>query len=595
MSNNRIMQTIVKLAGSIDPSLAKSIEQAEKQFEGMDKEALKTKASMLAFGAATVAVTVTVGKKLYELGAQFDEAFDTIRVGTGATGEALEALKDDFKEVYSSVPGTMEDAGKAIADYNTRLGLTGAELQDVSKQAISVSKMLGEDLTTTIETSSQAFQQWGIKSKDMTKQMDHIFKVSQSTGIGFNKLMTNMQTYGPQLQEMGYSFEQASAMMGQMEKAGINTEEVLGAMKKAVGTLAKEGISASAGMQIYYEKIQKAGSAAEAAAIANEVFGMRAGSTVADAIRKGTLSVDAFTKSIQNNGETIMGAMEDTMDAAEKWELLIKEMQIAIEPLASAIFDLIGGCVPIIATLLKVVAPLLTFISKALVFLTPAILGVVSALGSLTIITTVNDLMALWKAGTLASTFANNALVVSLRAVWAAMAANPVTLIIGAVVGLVTAIIMLWKNWDKVTEACKKAFEWMKKAVGFKSKGSTDSQKALESADIPKFAKGGFTSGISIAGEEGTEAVISFNPAYRNKNLGIWEKAGRMLGVGSSGGSSYNLGGFSFSPKIIISESMSADDVINKLKSAEGEFCDMIDEWMARKTSGSYSSSSFAY
>ncbi len=589
------MQTVVKLAGSIDPSLAKSIEAAEKQFESMDKEALKTKASMLAFGAATVAVTVAVGKKLYELGAQFDEAFDTIRVGTGATGEALESLKDDFREVYSSVPGTMEDAGKAIADYNTRLGLTGEELQGVSKQAISVSKMLGEDLTTTIEASSQAFKQWGIDSKDMTKQMDYIFKVSQSTGVGFNKLMTNMQTYGPQLQEMGYSFEQASAMMGQMEKAGINTEEVLGAMKKAVGTLAKEGISASAGMQIYYEKIMKAGTAAEATAIANEVFGARAGSTVANAIRKGTLSVDAFTKSLQNNGETIMGAMEDTMDAAEKWELLIKEIHTAVEPLASAIFDLIGACVPIVATLFKVVAPLLTVISKALVFLTPAILGVVSALGSLTIITTVNDLMALWKAGTLASTFANNALVVSLRAVWAAMAANPVTLIIGAVVGLVTAIIMLWKNWDKVTEACKKAFEWMKKAVGFKSKGSKDSQEALLSADVPKFAKGGFTNGLSIAGEEGTEAVISFNPAYRNKNLDIWERAGRMLGVGSSGGGSYNLGGFSFSPKIYINESMSADDVINRLKSAEGEFCDMIDDWMSRRVAGSYSTSSMAY
>lgn len=595
MSNNRMMETVIKLAGSIDPSLAKSIEQAEKQFESMDKEALKAKAGMLAFGAATVAVTVAVGKKLYELGAQFDEAFDTIRVGTGATGEALEQLKDDFREVYSSVPGTMEDAGKAIADYNTRLGLTGEELQGVSKQAIAVSSMLGEDLTTVIEKSSQAFQQWGINSKDMSKQMDYIFKVSQSTGVSFNELMTNMQTYGPQLQEMGYSFEEASAMLGQMEKAGVNTTEVLAAMKKSVGTLAKEGISASAGMQIYYEKIMKAGTAAEATAIANEVFGMRAGSTVADAIRKGTLSVDTFTKSLQNNGETILGAMSDTMDAAEKWELLIKEIHTAVEPLASAIFDLIGACVPIVATLFKVVAPLLKVISKALVFLTPAILGVVSALGSLTIITTVNDLMALWKAGTLATTFANNALVVSLKAVWAAMAANPLALIIGAVVGVVTAIVMLWKNWDKVTEACKKAYEWMKKAVGFKSKGSTDSQKALASADVPKFAKGGFTNGLSIAGEEGTEAVISFNPAYRNKNLDIWERAGRMLGVGSSGGGSYNLGGFSFSPKIYINESMSADDVINRLKSAEGEFCDMIDDWMSRKVAGSYSTSSMAY
>ena len=68
-----------------------------------------------------------------------------------------------------------------------------------------------------------------------------------------------------------------------------------------------------------------------------------------------------------------------------------------------------------------------------------------------------------------------------------------------------------------------------------------------------------------------------------------------MLTGCSSSGSSYNLGGFTFSPNLYISESMSSDDVINKLKSAEGEFCDMIDEWLTRKTAGCYSSSSYAY
>ena len=47
-------------------------------------------------------------------------------------------------------------------------------------------------------------------------------------------------------------------------------------------------------------------------------------------------------------------------------------------------------------------------------------------------------------------------------------------------------------------------------------------------------AKGGFTNGLAIAGEDPhypVEAVISFNPAYRKKNIEYWERAGRMLGV----------------------------------------------------------------
>jgi len=49
--------------------------------------------------------------------------------------------------------------------------------------------------------------------------------------------------------------------------------------------------------------------------------------------------------------------------------------------------------------------------------------------------------------------------------------------------------------------------------------------------DLPRFAKGGFTNGPSMAGEAGREAVISFNPAYRRENIGYLATAGRLLGL----------------------------------------------------------------
>jgi len=48
---------------------------------------------------------------------------------------------------------------------------------------------------------------------------------------------------------------------------------------------------------------------------------------------------------------------------------------------------------------------------------------------------------------------------------------------------------------------------------------------------IPLLAMGGFTNGPSIAGEAGREAVISFQPAARDRNIEIWTEAGRMLGL----------------------------------------------------------------
>lgn len=101
---------------------------------------------------------------------------------------------------------------------------------------------------------------------------------------------------------------------------------------------------------------------------------------------------------------------------------------------------------------------------------------------------------------------------------------------------------------------------------------------------IPMLAKGGFTEGLSIAGEAGTEAVISFNPAYRKDNLGYWAQAGRMLGAttadfsltGSSGRTtSVNLGGVSFSPTIY-GGGGNGTDIVEQLRREYPEFLDLL-------------------
>lgn len=53
----------------------------------------------------------------------------------------------------------------------------------------------------------------------------------------------------------------------------------------------------------------------------------------------------------------------------------------------------------------------------------------------------------------------------------------------------------------------------------------------LSPVSIPAFANGGFTNGPSLAGEAGTEAIISFRRSQREQNIDTWMQAGKMLGV----------------------------------------------------------------
>lgn len=377
MANGKQYALQIAIGGMIASSLKKATGQATKELSGLQKLGAGIGKGLAAgFGVAVTAVAA-VGKELYDIGAKFDEANDKIRIGTGATGEDLEALSQSMKNVYGAVPNELGDVSTAIADYNTRLGVTGTTLESLSTQALQASEMLGEDLGGMIESSSQAFQQWGVSEDEMAEKMDYMFKVSQSTGTGMTTLFGEMQSYGAQLQNMGYSFEEAAALMGQMDKAGVNTTEVLSAMKKSVTTLAKKGISASKGFEMYAKQIKNAKTEAEAAAIASEVFGARAGSTMASAIRNGTMSVDDFTAALEANNETIGSAAWDTYDFPEQMEMMKHNLETALEPAGSILFSSLSGMMPDISKLLTSVLPLITTAVEQLV---PIITTIFSAI-----------------------------------------------------------------------------------------------------------------------------------------------------------------------------------------------------------------------
>ena len=622
MANGKTMQAVVNLAGSIDPSLGKAIEQAQKKISGLNVKALAVGAAVGGIAVATGKAVVEAGKYMKDLGASFDDAADAIRIGTGATGDALDGLLDDFDAVYKSVPTTMEDASKAIADYNTRLGLTGPQLQEISKQAIQVSDMLGDDLGSVIEESSQAFQQWNIDADDMDGAMDYIFKVSQSTGMGFTDLMADMQKFGPQLQEMGYSFETASALMGQLDKAGVNTDEVLGAMKKSVATLAKEGISASDGLAMYYEKIKNAGTAAEAASIASEIFGTRAGSTMAAAIRDGSLAVADLTAELQENGETIAGAADDTYDFAERLQVMKQGLEVALKPMANTVFDGLNKFMPTLQKLMEQITPAISKAVEAAApfvdeFLTGAadaledVLPLISQLAADLLPVLVSIISSLLPVITplleVALQIVNSVIMPLLDPLMQLVQAllPPILSLIGAITPLLTPLLSIL---EPIASVLGTIVGWVSKIVSFGS-GVISKIAGLfgggggGSASVSGYATGGFTRGPSIAGEDPrypTEAVISFNPAYRSQNLSYWAEAGRMLGASDgesdyellSGGSGtavvYDLSGLSFSPQIKIEGDTDEDALIRKLRDLEPEFIDFILEALSRREGGAY-------
>lgn len=122
--------------------------------------------------------------------------------------------------------------------------------------------------------------------------------------------------------------------------------------------------------------------------------------------------------------------------------------------------------------------------------------------------------------------------------------------------------------------------------------------------EIPMLAKGGFTDGVSIAGEAGREAVISFQRGVRAQNIATWAQAGRMLGVsaeqalsaadgaelkaidpGEGGGGG---GNFTFAPNIVIQGNADADVLEEALRRAKEEFEAWYEQMMRKRARTAY-------
>jgi len=111
------------------------------------------------------------------------------------------------------------------------------------------------------------------------------------------------------------------------------------AMTKTIKTAAADGKDAGEVFRSSFKAIGGAKTDTEAAGLAVDAFGAKAGPKLAGLIRDGKLSYEDFVKSIKGGKETIAATATDTGTMSGKLKTLKNSFLVAIEPLASGAFD----------------------------------------------------------------------------------------------------------------------------------------------------------------------------------------------------------------------------------------------------------------
>lgn len=390
---------------------------ADSKLQTFSKNAAFIGAGFAAAGAAAAA-------GLYQIGATFDDVTDTIRTGTGATGDVLDGLVDTAEIVGKSVPASFEEIAPVVADLNTRLGLSGDVLETVASQYLEAGRILGQDVD--IQGTTAAFNAFGVEGEAVSGAMDTLFQISQATGVGLNELAAGAQANAPALQALGFGFEDAVSMVGLFDKAGLNSTQIMTSMSRGLVNLAKDGEQPAEAYQRVIGELQgfiDAGDTASALDLAGQVFGTRGASQFVGALQSGVLNMNDLMAATGATGDTILGVGAETMDFAERWQMTMNTAMVALEPLATAVFDALGDGLEAIMPMVQEFGGWLSE-NQWVIQATAVVIGVLAA-------AFIGLSIATWAL--------NSALLLS-----------PITWIILAIVALIAAVVALVMNWDQV-------------------------------------------------------------------------------------------------------------------------------------------------
>jgi len=460
-------------------------------FSQRAKESFKqvaTAAATLATGAIA-GLGAAVGKTALEM----DDSFAKLQAQTGAMGGDLTALKgvaqDTFKRGYGE---SLQEVTNSIARVKQNMKDIGnEELADVTSNALLLANTFDSDVNEVTRGANNLMQAFGVSSD---KAFD-LFTAGGQRGLNFsNEMFDNVAEYASLFGTMGYSAEEYFGILERGSQNGVYNLDYINDVMKEFQIRTKDGskktsdamdLMSKSTQNVWKEFLKGNGTVSDVAStVVNELKGMD------DQVKAGQIGVELFgTKFEDLESDAVYAmlgsteAMKDFEGATEKaaesvegtfsnrmkkaWRnLQVSIVNVVKSERMSAFFDSMAtkaeNLVPVIINLVETAIPKISeMVDKAVEFgrsikdnwspIKETVIGIVVAMASfkvamvgLSVITTVVGFIKAFRAALAAGTVAQ-------WAMNAAMAANPFGLVALAIAGLVTAGVLLYRNWETVS------------------------------------------------------------------------------------------------------------------------------------------------
>lgn len=385
---DRVLQTIVEIAGNISPTLQKAVSKACDQLDNVNVKAAAVAAACVAGAVQIGKAVVEATKYIVELGDEYDSAMRSVSATTGATGEELESLGEVVKNVYADNFGeSMEEAADSVAEVSRLLGLEGDALAEAAEAAITLSDAFEYDISESTRAASALMKNFGIDAE----QAYNLIAYGAQNGADQNgDLLDVLNEYSAQYSALGLSAEQFVQSLITAGDEGVFSIDKVGDAVKEFNIRSKDLSTTS--RQAYqllglnademFNRFAAGGETAEEAFF--EVI--NALEDMDDPLTQNYAAVSLFGTMYEDLGSSllpIMSSLEQATldnvyaleqinsvqfdDLGKMWEGVVRQFEVSILPLASTFLDVAKDIMPVLGDLLEQLSPVISEMTGALI------------------------------------------------------------------------------------------------------------------------------------------------------------------------------------------------------------------------------------
>lgn len=493
-----------------------------KEFQDNTKSTMSTVGGIMTSAGKTMTKAVTLPilgltTAAVKVGGDFEEQMSRVKAISGATGDAFEELRDQAIDLGAKTAFSAKESADGMENLASA-GFDAQEIMAAMPGLLDLAAVSGGDVALASENAATALRGFGLEADQSGHIADVFARAAADTNAEVADMGEAMKYIAPVANAMGLSIEETAAAIGIMSDAGVKGSQAGTTLRGALSRISKPTKAMRETMDelgvSFYDSEGNMISLQDQISLLSDSFdgltqeqknqalvtlyGQESLSGMMALIDKGPDSLGALTESLEQSdgaADEMARTMQDNMNSS------IEQMLGAFESAAIVIQDILS---PAIASIADSIGSLVEKFVSAPRWVQTTILSLgllAAAVGP--ILFGVGKLMKLFqtmKVGILALragfTALNTAVTVvggGIKALFAVLAANPIILIIGAIIAAVAAFIYFWNTseefrnffigmWEGIKEAVGIALEWIEDSWSNMVEGAKNAVESVKQA-----------------------------------------------------------------------------------------------------------------